>query len=279
MAFRFGCSNWNCFCQGVKHKDFSWSQKHYLVSIAIETVGLSKIYEGGVYALQEVSLSVPLGGVYGLIGANGAGKTTMIRILTGILKPTSGTATVLGYDVVEEPLKLRDRIGVLPQESGLYEDLTIRENLEFIAKLREMTRFEAREEAIRVATLVGLESKLDMQVAKLSGGMKRRAMMARALIGDPDILFLDEPTTGIDVLIARRIRQVIKNLATKRTIILATHNMFEAEQLCDKVALIKRGRLMHYETPQNLKKQYGKQGETFEDVVSELLKLEEEIEE
>ena len=249
------------------------------MSIAIETVDLSKIYEGGVYALQNINLSIPLGGVYGLIGANGAGKTTMIRILTGILKPTSGTATVLGYDVVEEPLQLRERIGVLPQESGLYEDLTIKENLEFIAKLRGMTRSKAKEEAIRVANLVGLESKLETQVSTLSGGMKRRAMMARALIGDPDILFLDEPTTGIDVLIARRIRQVIRNLATRRTIILATHNMFEAEQLCNKVALIKRGRLMHYETPENLKKRYARQGETFEDVVSELLKLEEEIEE
>ncbi len=254
-------------------------EKHYHVPIAIETIDLSKIYEGGVYALQNVNLSIPLGGVYGLIGANGAGKTTMIRILTGILKPTRGKASVFGFDVVEEPLELRKRIGVLPQESGLYEDLTIRENLEFIAKLRGMTRSEAIEEAVRVATLVGLETKLETQVATLSGGMKRRVMMARALIGDPDILFLDEPTTGIDVLIARRIRQMIRNLAGKRTIILATHNMFEAEQLCNKVALIKRGRLMHYETPQNLMKQYAKQDETFEDVVSELLRLEEEIEE
>ncbi|OLS28603.1 MAG: Daunorubicin/doxorubicin resistance ATP-binding protein DrrA [Candidatus Heimdallarchaeota archaeon LC_2] len=144
---------------------------------------------------------------------NGAGKTTLIRILTTMLQPTSGTSRVLGINPMKEPEKVRSLIGVLPQETGLYEEFSINENLYFIGKMQGLAKKDLKERIQKVCELMGLEDRLDNKVNTLSGGLKQRAMIARTLIGSPKILFLDEPTTGLDVLVARKVRQIIKSLS------------------------------------------------------------------
>ncbi|MCE7737658.1 MAG: ABC transporter ATP-binding protein [Candidatus Heimdallarchaeota archaeon] len=232
---------------------------------------LNKTYDNGTEALKSITFEVNEGEIFGLIGVNGAGKTTLIRSLVTMLRPTSGSARVMGIDPVEEPERVRALVGVLPQNAGLYEEFTIRENLTFIAQMQNVEPEAIDDRINEVVEILGITDRLDTRVDHLSGGLKQRTMIARTLLGQPKLLFLDEPTTGLDVLVARKVRKTIKELSSKMTIFLATHNMFEAYQLCTKVAIIKEGVILMIDSPQNILKDHRKNDEDFEDVIARIL--------
>jgi ABC-2 type transport system ATP-binding protein len=177
----------------------------------------------------------------------------------------------MGIDPVEEPERVRALVGVLPQNAGLYEEFTVRENLQFIAEMQGVQASAIDDRIDEVVEILGIKDRLDTRVDHLSGGLKQRTMIARTLLGQPKLLFLDEPTTGLDVLVARKVRKTIKELSSKITIILATHNMFEAYQLCTKVAIIKEGMILMVDSPQNILKNHRKNDEDFEDVIARIL--------
>lgn len=226
--------------------------------IAIETEGITKIFEEGkkqeVIALRDVTLQIKRGEVFGLLGPNGAGKTTLIRILIGLLTPTRGHASVLGYDVVEEIESIRPRVALLPQEAGIYERLTARENLVYYGGLYGVPEEELQKRADRLLDIVGLREKEDYQVKGFSGGMKRKVLVARALITEPEIIFLDEPTTGIDTIGARIVRNLLKELSSEenRTIIMTTHDLNEVKELCHRVGILNKGELVATGAPDEL---------------------------
>jgi ABC-2 type transport system ATP-binding protein len=205
-------------------------------------------------ALDGVSLTIPVGEVHGLLGPNGAGKTTLVKILSTVLLPTSGSAAVLGHNVVAEARAVRPQIGIVfGGERGLYWRLTGRQNLEYWGALYKLSRPEIRERTGLLLERVGITDRADERVETYSRGMKQRLHLARGLIGDAKVLFLDEPTTGMDPLAAREFRALIGELRGEgRTILLATHDMAEAEALCDRVTLIDRGSILATESPRTL---------------------------
>jgi ABC-2 type transport system ATP-binding protein len=207
-----------------------------------------------VTALDAVSLSIPSGEVHGLLGPNGAGKTTLVKILSTVLLPTSGSAAVCGHDVVAEARAVRPLIGIVfGGERGLYWRLSGRQNLEYWGALYKLSRSEIAERTERLIQRVGLGERADERVETYSRGMKQRLHLARGLVGDAKVLFLDEPTTGMDPLAAREFRALIAELRGEgRTILLATHDMTEAEALCDRVTLIDRGTILATESPRSL---------------------------
>lgn len=211
-------------------------------------------------ALDSVDLETREGEVFGLLGPNGAGKTTLIRILTTLLLPTSGTALVAGYDVINHPEQVRPFIGVASgSERAGYDFVSARGNLWFFSQLYGLTTEEANERIARLASALGLTEYLDRKMYTLSTGYRQRVIIARGLINDPRVVFMDEPTSGLDVMTARSIREFIRNqaLSSKRTVFLATHNMLEGETICDRVAIIDRGRILACDTPAALKRQVG----------------------
>ena len=246
-------------------------------NLSITTNRLSKIYNLGkkseVHALTDLNISIKKGEIYGLLGENGAGKTTTVRILTTMVRATSGTASILNHDVVTDSNIVRRLIGCLPQETGLYEEFSAIQNLNFIAELRGLTNEERKLQINNLIELVDLEERKDSRVETYSGGMKRRLMIARAMIGEPQVLFLDEPTAGIDVLVSRRVRQVIKTLVKKlnTTVLLSTHDMISAERLCDRVGILHKGVLVAEDTPANIIKEYAKERNDLEDAVVNLI--------
>jgi ABC-2 type transport system ATP-binding protein len=207
-----------------------------------------------VTALDGVSLSIPDGEVHGLLGPNGAGKTTLVKILSTVLLPTAGRATVCGHDVVDETKAVRPLIGIVfGGERGLYTRLTARQNLEYWGALYRLSRADIKQRSQALLERVGLTDRADQRVEELSRGMKQRLHLARGLMGDAKVLFLDEPTTGMDPLAAREFRKLIGELKGEgRTILLTTHDMVEAETVCDRVTLIDRGRVLATETPRSL---------------------------
>lgn len=213
-----------------------------------------------VEALRGVSFSVRRGEIFGLLGPNGAGKTTTIKILSTLLLPDAGEAWVNGFHVVKEAPRVRECIGVsLYSDRGFYWKLTGRENLRYFAYLYQMPRREAEKRINEVLKLVGLENDADRLVEEYSTGMKSKLNFARALLHDPPILFLDEPTIGLDPASARRVRELILEMKRQgKTVLLTTHNMFEAELLCDRVAIINRGRIVAINTPSELKRRVGR---------------------
>ncbi len=228
----------------------------------IQTEDLTKIFEKGkkreVIALDSVNLEVERGEVFGLLGPNGAGKTTLIRLLVGLLTPTRGKAIVLGKDVTKDINYIRERVALLPQEAGIYERLTARENLVYYGGFYGIPEEELHKRADRLLDLVGLRKKEDYQVKGFSGGMKRKVLVARALIIEPQIIFMDEPTTGIDTLGARIVRNTLKKLSEeeKQTIILTTHDLNEVSELCDRVGILNEGRLVEIGKPQELEEKF-----------------------
>src|SRR5438128_2435034 len=227
---------------------------------AIEVDRITRVFEARrkraqrVVALDAVSLEIPEGEIHGLLGPNGAGKTTLVKILSTVLVPTSGRARVLGHDVVRETAAVRPLIGIVfGGERGLYWRLTGRQNLEYWGALYKLTSRVGRERAQQLLERVGLTDKADQRVEEYSRGMKQRLHLARGLIGDARVLFLDEPTTGMDPLAAREFRNLISELRGEgRTILLATHDMVEAEVVCDRVTLIDRGKIIATESPRSL---------------------------
>lgn len=207
-----------------------------------------------IVALDAVSFSIEKGEIVGLLGPNGAGKTTLVKILSTILLPTSGTARVMGYDVVDETKQVRPLIGIVfGGERGLYHRLTARQNLFYWSALYKIPGRRAIPRVEQLLERVGLADRADSTVETFSRGMRQRLHLARGLIPDPPILFLDEPTTGMDPVAARDFRELVTALKLEgRTILLTTHNMAEAESVCDRVALIDRGHIRAIETPRVL---------------------------
>jgi ABC-2 type transport system ATP-binding protein len=221
---------------------------------AVETRNLGRLYAGGVRALEGLTLSIERGEVRGLLGPNGAGKTTLVRILSTILLPSEGQAFILGHDVVRETAAVRAAIGIVfGGDKGLYPKLTARQTLDYWAALYNVSSGETRRKVPALLERVGLSARADDRVETYSRGMKQRLHLARGLIGDAQVLFLDEPTIGMDPIAARDFRALVGELRGEgRTILLTTHDMAEAEAVCDRVALIDHGRLLAVETPESL---------------------------
>ena len=219
----------------------------------VQTSGLTKKF-GSLVAVDHMDLSVESGEIFGFLGPNGAGKTTTVRILCGLMMPTSGTATVVGHDVVTEPEEVKQRIGYMPQAYGLYDDLTVDENLEFFGSIYRVPRDERRKRTDEILQLVRLEEFRKHYAGQLSGGMKRRVSLAVSLVHNPELLILDEPTAGIDPPLRRIFWQYFRELNKRGvTFFINTHYMDEAE-LCDRLALISYGRLVSLGSPTELKR-------------------------
>ena len=234
---------------------------------AIQVQNLTRDYNG-LRAVDDISFVVEPGWIFGFLGPNGAGKTTTIKMLTGQLRPTSGQAQVAGCDVVTERQQLKPQIGVVFEYQNIYERLSARDNLVFRARLYGVEK--ARVE--KVLTQVGLTDRARDKVKKYSNGMKQRLLIARALLHEPKVLFLDEPTRGLDPNVARDIRAIVADLARQGvTVFLTTHYMEEADQLSDRVAIIDQGHIVALDTPERLKAEHG-EGErvTLEDVFIKL---------
>jgi len=224
---------------------------------AIEVSGLTKYYSRpgkGVLAVDHVSFDIQSGEVFGFLGPNGAGKTTTIRMLTGLSRPTSGRARVLGFDLASDVARIKKRIGVVPEVSNLYDELSAFDNLVFAMQLYGVPRDERTARAEELLARFRLSEKWDMPFAKLSRGMKRALTVAAALAHRPPLLFLDEPTTGLDVMSARNLRRMIAGLRDEGvTVFLTTHYLEEAERLCDRIAIIVKGRIVALDTVDGLK--------------------------
>jgi ABC-2 type transport system ATP-binding protein len=219
------------------------------------TTGIIRRKKKTVTALDGVSLEVAAGELFGLLGPNGAGKTTLTKILGTVLLPTSGTVRVLGCDVVRETAKLRPQIGmVFGGERGLYWRLSGRDNVQYFADLYRIPPEIAKKRIPELLERVGLKDRADERVEGYSRGMKQRLHIARGLINDPKVLFLDEPTIGLDPVAARELRQVIRDLNDAgKTIFLTSHYMFEIDALCNRVAVVNKGRILTVDTPSALK--------------------------
>jgi ABC-2 type transport system ATP-binding protein len=225
-------------------------------SAAVEVIGVERSF-GGIRAAAGISLRVQTGSVVGIVGPNGAGKTTLIDMICGLVRPSAGTVRVFGEDVFASGSAFRARIGVLPQETALYEEVTARQNLRFAAALYKVPQADAR--IAEVLELVGLLRRADDVVRGFSGGMQRRLAIARALVHNPPLLILDEPTVGVDVEARHQIWAHVRTLrASGRTVVLTTNYLDEAEALCDRVAILREGRLLVEDTPSALTARTGR---------------------
>jgi len=209
---------------------------------------------GNFTAVDGISFRVKKGGIFGLLGPNGAGKSTTIRMLTCQERPSSGSATVGGFDIAHDALKIKQKIGIVFEYQNLYDELTAYENIDFFRGMFNADKARTKE----VLKLVGMEEHMKKAVGKFSKGMKQKVLIARSLINDPDILFLDEPTSGLDPRSSLDIRHFIQRLSQEgKTIILTTHNMEEADFLCHDLAIVHKGKIIARGAPKKLKKQHG----------------------
>lgn len=236
--------------------------------IVLETHHLKKTY-GSLTAVDDLSLEIHQGEIFGLLGPNGAGKTTSISMMCGLLEPDSGEVSIQGKRVHGGDVPARTRVGVCPQETILWDKLTCLEQLEFIGEMYDVPRKVARQRGEELLELLGLSDKRNALASKLSGGMKRRLNLALALVHDPEILVLDEPEAGLDPQSRVLVREYICTLAQKKTIILTTHNMDEAERMADRVAIIDHGKLLVVDTPEALKRSIG-EGDVLELEIMEI---------
>jgi len=226
----------------------------------IEVKKLTKRY-GGLVALNAISFAAQQGEIVGFLGPNGAGKTTTMRILTGYMPPTEGTARVAGFDVVEDSLEVRKHVGYLPETVPLYRDMTVRGYLSFVAQLRGV---EHRKQRIaEVLELVGMTERARSLIRTLSKGMRQRVGLAQAMIHNPEVLILDEPTIGLDPHQVQDVRGLIRELGRTRTVLLSTHILSEAEQMCDRVIIIDRGQIVAEDTPDHLQDRLHRGGRLF----------------
>jgi ABC-2 type transport system ATP-binding protein len=215
----------------------------------IRATGLTKDY-GPRRAIENLTFEARQGEVLGFLGPNGAGKTTTMRILTGYMPPSYGEAQVAGYDILTESLEVRKRIGYLPETVPLYNDMTVYEYLKFMADLRRVPRVEERLE--ETLELVGMTARAGGTIANLSKGMRQRIGLAQALLHQPEVLILDEPTIGLDPGQVVEVRALIREIGKQRTVLLSTHILSEAQQMCDRVLIINKGRIVAEDTPENL---------------------------
>ena len=217
----------------------------------IEVQDLTKSY-GAVTAVDHVSFTVNKGEILGFLGPNGAGKTTTMRILTGYMPATSGTARIAGFDVFEDSLEVRRHIGYLPEAPPVYPDMTVASYLDFVARIKNVPS-ERREERVADALRkTNIVDKRDQLIKRLSRGYKQRVGLAQALVHDPDVIILDEPTVGLDPKQIIEVRHLIKGLAGNHTIILSTHILPEVSMTCDRVVIINKGKIAAVDTPENL---------------------------
>lgn len=224
--------------------------------MSIEVSGVTKLY-GEQRALDQVSLSVEKGRIVGFLGPNGAGKSTMMKIITCYIPQSEGSIKVCGFDVNEQPMEVRSRVGYLPENNPLYPDMYIREYLEFIAGIHHLKNKKSRvEEMIRQ---VGLSAESNKKIGALSKGYRQRVGLAQAMIHDPEVLILDEPTTGLDPNQIVEIRNLIRDIGTDRTVMLSTHIMQEVEAICDRVVIINKGVIVADDEAKNLKSYQSKQ--------------------
>jgi len=215
----------------------------------IQVNGLTKDY-GARRAIDNLSFDAEQGEIVGFLGPNGAGKTTTMRILTGYMPPSEGSATVAGYDIIEESLEVRKRVGYLPETVPLYNDMTALEYLKFMADLRRIP--DPEERAYETLENVNLEERANSYIGTFSKGMRQRIGLAQALIHRPEVLILDEPTIGLDPAQVVEMRSVIREIGKDRTVLLSTHILSEAQQICDRVLIINKGKIVTEDTPENL---------------------------
>jgi sodium transport system ATP-binding protein len=230
---------------------------------------------GSVSALEEVSFDVQPGEIFGLLGPNGAGKTTCLRILSTVLKPTSGTAVVAGYDVVTHPAEVRARIGFMSGNTGIYDRMTAWELVEYFGRLYGMEESVLRRRMAEIFSTLQMNDFRDVLGSKMSTGMKQKVSIARTIIHDPPVLIFDEPTMGLDVLVARAVLTAIGSLRDEgKCIIYSTHIMREVEKLCDRTAIIHKGQILAAGTPAELQARFGES--EFEEVFFGLISRAEE---
>lgn len=222
-------------------------------------------------AVDNLNIKINEGEIFGLLGENGAGKTTTLRMLATMLKPTSGKANVCGYDTVKEDAKVRENIGILfGGETGLYDRLTARENIEYFGELYDMSKEELNNAINKVSDALSMQDYIDKRVGTFSKGMKQKVAFARSIIHDPKVLLLDEPTSGLDVTAAVEVHNFIKECKkVGKTIVFSSHTMSEIEKLCDRVAIIHKGKLIEINTLKGLKDKYN--NENLEDIFTTLV--------
>ena len=224
-----------------------------------------------VTAVDNVSFEVNPGEIIGLLGENGAGKTTTLRMLATMLKPTSGNATIDGYNIIDNPNKIRERIGILfGGDVALYDRLTGRENMIYFAKLNGMSDLEANQAVNKIASELEMSDYIDRPVGKYSRGMKQKVSLARSIIHQPDVMLFDEPSTGLDVLSSKLIHDfILKCKKDNKAIVFSSHNMYETEKLCDRIIIIHKGKIVASGTIEQLKKDYQK--DSLEDLFIECI--------
>lgn len=236
---------------------------------AIKTVGLTKEYKG-LTAVDGLNLSIAEGELFALLGVNGAGKTTTIKMLSCLTKPTSGSAYLCGKSVTENTAEVKSLIGVSPQETAVAPNLCVRENLEMMCGVHGFSKEKRAAKVKELTEQFDLERILTKKAGKLSGGWQRRLSIAMAIISEPKVLFLDEPTLGLDVIARSELWDTIRSLKSKTTIILTTHYMEEAEALSDRVGIMKDGKLLFVGTPEEIKNAVGT--DKFEDAFVKIIK-------
>ena len=217
----------------------------------IEVKNVTKKY-GNVVAIDDISFSIKDGEIVGLLGPNGAGKSTTMNTITGYIEQTEGNVIINGYDTLKKPKKAKSQIGYMPEGVPLYEDLTIKEFVTYIAELRKVKRKERKEKVQDIIKKTGLEEMQKKLIKNLSRGQKQRVSLAGALVGEPKVLILDEPTVGLDPKQVTEIRSLIKELGKEHTVILSSHILSEVSQICDRVIIINKGKIVAEDTPENL---------------------------
>jgi len=213
----------------------------------IEVTDLTKRYRDLV-AVDSLSFKVEKGEIVGFLGPNGAGKSTTMRILTGFMPASGGVAKNAGFDVFYHPLEVKRRVGYLPETPPVYNEMTTRGYLKFCAELKGISRKKVKDEVDRVAARTSVDKVMDRLIGNLSKGYRQRVGLAQALLGDPEVLILDEPTVGLDPLQIREVRELVKSLAGQHTVILSTHILSEVAMTCQKVLVVNKGRLVDYDT-------------------------------
>ena len=228
---------------------------------------------GDFTAVDGISFDVQPGEIFGLLGPNGAGKTTTLRILTTVLKPTAGDIIVNGSSVTHDPTSVRKNLGVLAESTGLYDRLSVEENIRYFARLRDMTDKEIKARTKEIFPPLGIDEYATKKAGTLSKGMKQKAALAIAIIHNPPFILFDEPTSGLDVMSARQVLEFIESYKdSKKTVILSTHLMHEAERLCDRIAIVNKGKIVAIGTYEELQNQSGERNleETFVKLVEEV---------
>ena len=245
----------------------------------IEVKNVTKKY-GNFTAVDNITFTVKDGEVVGLLGQNGAGKSTTMNMITGFIEPTEGTIIINGYDIMKKSLKAKKQIGYMPENVPLYSELTVKEFVSYMAELKLVGRKERKQEVENVIKETGLEEVKNKLIRNLSRGYKQRVSMAGALVGNPEVLILDEPTVGLDPKQIIEIRNLIKNLGKKHTVILSSHILSEISQICERVVILNKGKIVAIDTPENLEEKTKEQNVLFvtvEDKEEKMSSLKEKI--